>query len=250
MKIHRFNDAGVTRFRAYLSDLRQTPTFPPPWDLLEDSSLTMTLPEGIDVERPSFTTKRDAAVYLHEKLKPLLRTELFKDVGLWTWLSLFYFDDVCPESGGKRKPANDAHYVLEAQQVLRYYKHLLATSVRIYDMSPVHHRVLLLSPLAVLGQVMERMAARLYLLRIPCVPEVLDRLYFDEDKLKPKRGAARSSSNPRAGDLSNRFPVRMKQLQRTYDANALSADQLIALLGREFSPWQSAPQLDFASSTP
>ncbi len=249
MKIRRFNEVGIARFRSYLADLRQMPSLPPPWEMLGDAALTTLVPEAIELERPGFVLKRDAAVYLHGKLKPLLGQNLFKDSGIWTWLSLYYFDDVCPAANAVRAPSNDAHYVLEADEAWRYYKHLLATPVRILDISPVHHKVLLLSPLPVLGQIMERMAARLYLLRIPCVPEVIDRLYFDEEKRKPKRGIAGNNRSPRAGDLANRFPIRMKQLQLTHDANALSADQLLALLGREFEQWLGQPRLKFASSS-
>src|SRR5438067_622944 len=131
MKLHRFNEAGISRFRGYLADLRQKPSLPPPWEMLEDAALTTVVPEAIELERPGFALKRDAAVYLHAKLKPFMGQNLFKDSGLWTWLSLYYFDDVCPAVGAVRAPANDAHYVLEADEAWRYYKHLLATPVRI-----------------------------------------------------------------------------------------------------------------------
>ncbi len=36
------------------------------------------------------------------------------------------------------------------------------------------------------------------------------------------------------GDLRNRFPIRIRQLKKTYDLLSLNADQLIELLGDEF----------------
>jgi len=36
------------------------------------------------------------------------------------------------------------------------------------------------------------------------------------------------------GDLRHRLPIRVRQLERTYDLFSLSADQLIELLGAEF----------------
>jgi len=36
------------------------------------------------------------------------------------------------------------------------------------------------------------------------------------------------------GDLRNRFPIKVRQLEKTYDLFTLNADQLIDLLGAEF----------------
>ena len=246
MRVRRLNDIGLARFRTYLAELRETPTKTPPVAMLEDDTVTLAVPEGVEVDHRPLRTKSEAATYLKAQLGPLSRQDLFKDAGLWTWLSLFYFDQVCPAvAGGQRKPANDAHYLLEPNDSFRYYKHLLATPVRVLGLAPVHHKVLLNAPLPVLGQIMERMAARLYLLRIPCVPEVIDLLYYDETKGRAKRGIANPNRGIKRGDLTNRFPARMRQLQLTYDAHALSAGQLVKLLGREFEPWLPKPTLPF-----
>ena len=77
---------------------------------------------------------------------------------------------------------------------------------------------------------------RLYLTRIDCIFEVLDRLYWDRKLDRPRRGA----NSPRkvvAGDLVHRFPTRIRQLEKTYDLLSLSADQLINLMGDEFAQY-------------
>jgi hypothetical protein len=70
--------------------------------------------------------------------------------------------------------------------------------------------------------------------RIPCFFEVLDRLYWDE-----KRGRARPGvthfGKVTAGNLAHRLPIRIRQLEKTYDLHSLTADQLLLLLGEEFS---------------
>jgi hypothetical protein len=40
--------------------------------------------------------------------------------------------------------------------------------------------------------------------------------------------------NVKPGDLVHRFPIRIRQLEKTYDLVSLTADQLIELLGDEF----------------
>lgn len=243
--VRRFNDQGIEAFRQYLRQLRETPSLPPPLQLLDDPALSSVVPGVGALTRPGFATKRQAAVYLQALLKPIAGQGLFKDVGLWTWLTLFFFDDVCPPNGDKRQAANVAHYVFDAFNYRRYYKHLLAMPLQVLEMAPGHNRLFLDMPLPVLGQVMERMAGRLYLMRIPCVPEVLDALYFDAARGKQKRNVANPNQKARAGDLANRFPIRIRQLQKTYDVYSLGASDLIRVLGSEFSRWADTSVLEF-----
>ncbi|MFH1923922.1 MAG: hypothetical protein ABIP48_29025 [Planctomycetota bacterium] len=39
--------------------------------------------------------------------------EVANNAGLWTWLTLLFFDDVCPVQNGQRKVKNDYCYVFE-----------------------------------------------------------------------------------------------------------------------------------------
>ena len=68
--------------------------------------------------------------------------------------------------------------------------------------------------------------------------EVLDRLYWDEDRGKARVGVVGQQVRP--GDLMHRFPLRIRQLERTYDLLSLNADQLIELLGDEFQQGHQA----------
>ncbi|MBQ1455498.1 MAG: hypothetical protein IIZ25_06610, partial [Thermoguttaceae bacterium] len=72
----------------------------------------------------------------------------------------------------------------------------------------------------------------LNLQRIHCIPEVLDRLYWDEKNQRAKPGIVTNKDYP--GNLQFRFPTRIRQLELTYDLNSLDADKMIKLLGKEF----------------
>ena len=74
---------------------------------------------------------------------------------------------------------------------------------------------------------------RLFVTRLPCAFEVLDRLYWDEHKNRPRKGA--TSAKPSPGNLAHRFPMRIRQLEKTFDLMSLNADQLLELLGEEFA---------------
>ena len=184
--LRRFNDDGVEQFRQNLAQLGQDPTLPPPSELLDASALTEAVPGARALTRPGFATKCQAAEYLSHLLKPVQGPDLFQDVGLWSWLTLFYFDDVCPSKQGKRAPLQRAHYVPEPWDHRRFYMHLLASSLRILQLAPVHNCLFLEYPPHVRSEVMQAMMSRLYLMRIPCIPEAIETLYYDPTRRRPK----------------------------------------------------------------
>lgn len=235
MRLRRFKPAGIERFRAQLAVLRQDPRSSVDTAILEDDTLADPVTPAVDVARPGFVTKRDAADYLDSKLATLGRRGLFDDVGLWSWLAMFYLDDVAPVGSGGRKILADPHYILDADYKRRY-RHLLATPVRIRREIPRDNSLFLEAPLSQHGEIMEQLVSRLYVMRIPAVAEALELLYFDEDTGRPKRGIV--PKQEQAGDLRNRFPARLRQLTLTYDLGELTGPQLVQLLGREFERWQ------------
>lgn len=238
-RLHRFAPAGLVRFREFLTALRLDPALPLPSKLLTDEGFAVPVPGGPVLEKPGFATKRLAAEYLHRVLDPLSLPDLEQDAALWSWLAAFFFDDVCPPVGGRRRPLANPHYVLEPNDYRRRYRHLLLTPYRLASVMPDHNRIFLDAPLSVHGEIIEQTVSRLYMFRMPGVRAAIDRLYFDEENGRPKRGIF-PTKGERRGDLRNRFPSRVLQLQRTYDVGALSADQLIQLLGAEFAPWLKA----------
>jgi hypothetical protein len=233
MKLRRFNREGISAFQDWLDRCRSENDWTVPVELLDHQKLTEVVVPEIQIVENQFDTKGEAARYLDTILKPLKAIDVAKDAGLWTWLTLLYLDSVCPERNGKRVVRNDYHYVFEPNNVRHFYRHLLYVSWRALQLAPADNRLILRSPLNTLDAVTKEIMKRLYLTRITCIFEVLDRLYWDEKRRRPRRGI--TGSKERSGDLSHRFPLRIRQLEKTYDLMSLSADQLIELLGDEFS---------------
>lgn len=138
---------------------------------------------------------------------------------------------------GKKKPKADPHYILDANDYRRSYRHLLRTPYQILRAMPDHNRLYLDHPLDVHGETIEQTISKLYLMRLKPVRAVVDRLYIDRETGKPKRGLFNKKQNAKPGDLRNRLPVRLRQLQKTYDVAGISESQLLELLGTEFSSW-------------
>ena len=234
IEVKSFNKAGIAAFKDFLQSTRDGKNRQNPVELLDDSGLIQVGYEDVTVESRSFASRRDAAEYFHQRFKLIPSVELRNDAGLWTWLSLFYFDQICPEIDGERKVRNDYTYIFMPDQSLYFYRHLLFVAWYAKYVSPMHNRLFLDTTIYQLDKFTQDIMKRLYLTRIDCIFEVLDRLYWDRQTNRPRKGV-NSPGKITAGDLTHRFPTRIRQLEKTYDLMSLSADQLLELLGEEFS---------------
>lgn len=232
MRVRAFNPTGIKAFSEWLELCRKDPATPLYSNLLEDGSLTNPIYPLCDAPASTLALKRDAAVYLRDVLSPLNDAMVAKDAGLWTWLTLRYFDSVCPVVDGLRNVKNDYYYVFEPNNARHSYRHLLSVSWQIQRIAPNHNRLMLMTPLSSLDAVTTEVMKRLYLTRIPCIFEVLDTLYWDAERSAPRRGITRAL--PTRGNLRHRLPIRIQQLEKTFDLQSVTATQLIGLLGDEF----------------
>ena len=234
IEVRSFNKKGIASVKAFLNDLREGRAYRNPIELLDDRGLTHIEYEGVYVESRSFASRRDAAIYFHQRFVPIPSIELRNNAGLWTWLSLFYFDQICPEMEGVRQIRNDYTYIFMPEQSMYFYRHLLFVAWYAMHLSPIHNRLFLDRTVYQLDKLTQDIFKRLYITRIECVFEVLDRLYWDRQTNRPRRGV-NSPGKVTAGDAIHRFPTRIRQLEKTYDLMSLTADQLLQLLGDEFS---------------
>lgn len=233
MNLRQFNAAGIEVFRRFLAECRKAPDTAVPFELLTEPALTEEIAPRITVEPRDFSIKRDAAEYLRHVLSPLSDDAVSRNAGLWAWLTLYYFNELCPANDNRRSVKNDYRYIYEPNNPRHFYRHVLFISWEVLRLAPFHNRLFLNSSIARLDKVTEEVMKRLFLTRLPCVFEVLDRLYWDTvgSRVRPNIVDPRKA---RPGDLRYRFPVRIRQLEMTYDLQSLSADQLIELLGEEF----------------
>jgi hypothetical protein len=234
MILRRFNSTGIGDFRHFLLQCRETPDIQVPIELLEDAALTSIVEPEVEVQNRHFSNRRDAAEYLRDVLSVLPDRDVMRDSGLWSWLALYYFDEVCARKGGIRSVKNDYYYIFEADQARYFYRHLLFCAWRVVALSANFNRLFLDRPLSVFDQFTDEVMKRLYLTRIPCLFEVLDRLYWDETR-KSQRAGIVDQKRVRPGNLRHRLPLRIRQLEMTYDLQRLSASQLIEILGDEFN---------------
>ena len=233
MKLRQFNAKGIEHFRNILQECRENPHSEVERHLLEDNTLTEEIVGSAEVMQQVFKTKGEAGKYLHLILKSAFLDEdnLASNVGLWSWLSLFYFDSLCPRNAQGHRKVKAVHHYIYDQRWNYYYRHLLFVSWKVWDITQGQHRLITATKINEIDRVTRYIMNKLSMIRIPCIFEVLDHLYWNETTNKAKKNIA--GSEVRRGDL-NRLPAVIRQLEITYDLQSLNADQLIELLGDEF----------------
>lgn len=247
--LRRFNSAGIAEFVQRIEALRAGGIAEIDDAFVTDSKLTEPIVPEVPIERPSFKTKRDAGAYLSERTRAARAVHGDEDRGLWTWLSAWHWDAVCPvREGGRRKVLNPFHYVLGYGHTQNSKQHLLRASLFIFDAWPTN-KLLLDSPAWSLTRIVQDVTTRLFLARLRGMGELVDMLYRDPATGQQKSGAV-DSHVIRAGNLSNRLPARIRQLEVTHDLTNLNAEQLLNLLGDEFRQWAVAPAATPAAPRP
>jgi len=239
------NEFGIGRFRAYLAALRAGVPSDTPSGLLTEPTTSDPFHPAITVARAPararFTDRYEFGTYLKDRFAAYAPAAISMDHRLWSWLALYYFDELCPaDGGGKRYVVADEAYILDkAFRYEGYYRHLVRTPWLVVSQHDAKSRVLLIpasapgpSPLSKRGEIIEQLAARQRILGNPAIVAGAYSMYFDETTGRPKRGSGGSGpGSPR------RLGLVVQQLEMTYDLAACSADQVLELLPREFQRW-------------
>lgn len=233
--VRQLNEAGIAGFDQYIKRLATDAVEPPPFHLLSSDDTSTPLAPAVEVEDRPFASKRDVAEHLVERLAGLDRARVDYNAGLWSWLSLLYFNQLCPpDADARRHPKKEALYI-PTQHGWTYYRHLLACPYRLLRLYPTHARLFMHGPLHQHADVTEQFASRMEIITNPRMVEAIDRLYYSTNANAPKRGA---TTRTRAGNARRLVDI-FWQFHLTYDMYAMSAEDILRLLPQEFDPWRS-----------
>lgn len=231
-KVRSLNARGIEELRQFLGQIREGAEFRANPAILYLDDYTTRLPRTIEVEPRAFATKFDAARYLSGALAEI--PGVGDDVGLWSWLALFYFDQLSPvDASGKRRPREDYHYI-PSRSGWENDRHLLAGPCKLFAMHGANARLLLHPPVHQHGAFVYDLGFRRDLITNRGLIEAIDLLYWDPRRNAPKRGATTAS---RPGNLRRLIAV-VQQLDFNYDLHGMRAEEILALLPPEFDPWK------------
>ncbi len=236
-QVRALNTVGIDQFRAYLRTLRSGGSAEPPWALLQDPSCTTDLSAQVEGDTHEFGSRWSVGEYLVKQLAALPAAEVENNRGLWTWLSLLYFDQVCPAP--LRKPGQDYRHVPDFTFRHRY-RHLLYGPYAVYRRHRTHAILVLYGPLHKEQGLYHEITSRIDLIASQGVIDALNVLYLDRKKAGPKRGAQAAATHP---GTVRRFVHMLQQLDVTYDLYGMSGKEILDLLPAEFDSWREGSSL-------
>lgn len=238
MKLRRLNPDGLGAFITYRNRLTIEPTLPPPLELLEDPAMSELIPGEVEVPKQGFTNRLEAGKFLNLLLDAAHIHLPERDRGLWAWLTLFYFDAVCPADGhGRRNPQDEARLIPILDNFQRFYRHLLLGPfliVRAHRDQPERAIAMLCNPLWKPGEIVEQLASRKELVTNRAVVELATRLYYSATTGSFKRGAGSSVKG-----APRRLAALFNQLDLTWYLYGMSADDVLNLLPKEFDRFRT-----------
>jgi hypothetical protein len=231
--VRRLNGAGIARLAEFLDSQRTDTPQGVPNAILSHGATSEPIGVNVEIELQSFGTRFKAAQYLNERFMAGGLQDVERDVGLWAWLALFYFNELCPaDQRGRRDPGEYARYILEPMKAWRYYKHLLAGPFLIFHAhrdNPRRALALLYGPVHSLSQFVDQLASRQEIVTNKALLQGITDLYMDSDSGQPKRGARTTGpGGPR------RLATVLNQLDVTWDLYAISTESFLQCLPSEF----------------
>lgn len=238
-RLRTLNARGIEEFRGFLQQIRDGAEFQSDPAVLYLDEYSRRLPRTVEIEPRTFASKFEAAEYLAGVLADL--PGIADDAGLWSWLALFYFDQLSPvDAEGKRRPREDYHYIpaTDPSSGWQRERHLLAAPYKLFLLHRRNARLLLHPAVHQHGAFIYNLGFRRDLITNKGLIEAIDLLYWDEKRNRPKRGA--TSSRP--GNLRRLIAV-IQQLDFNYDLYGMQAGEILQLLPPEFDAWRPAPLL-------
>lgn len=234
-RVRVLNAEGLAKFAEYLTALRISPAKAPPFDLLEDGRYSDPFDPEVTIEQRVFSSAFDIGQHMIKVFANCEDRLISRNHGLWSWLALFYFDQLCkPDASGNRKPLEDAVYVLEERfSFRRYYRHAVRTPWLAVKEHGEYAKVLLLtSGKGTRTDINEQLGAYQHLFANKTIIASAYAMYFDKNRQKPRKGAG-----GKGGGSARRLASIARQLELTYDLQECTPVKFLTLLPREFKAW-------------
>ena len=245
--LRRLNETGIAQFAEYLSE---GATGTPPRHLLSHPDTSEPLAAIVKLVQRDYPNRYELGRDLTMRLGSLDQAAISNDRGLWTWLALYLFDQLCPlGADGKRKLDKQYRYILSSDY-RHYYRHLVRTPWQLNRDHGVNSRFLLLAtsdgadPLRRHGDILEQLGGTQGIIRSRPVITEAARLYSDPLSGRPKKGAA-----GKGGGSIRRFARVLRQLDLTFDPELMPPGGLSGVLPIEFNGWKKSAT-KAASSSP
>lgn len=234
--LRKLNDEGLRQFAEYIASGCNGS---PPHHLLDGPGTSDPLRVAIVLVPPAFADRYEFGQYLVKRLANLDAAAISSDRHLWTWLALFWFDDLCPLRADGTRDVKEEHRYIYSNDFRYYYRHLVRSPWYIVRHHGENGRFMLMGskqsdhPLSVHGEILEQIGGRQQVFASRPIVAAASRIYTEPETGRPRRGVA-----GRGRGSAYRFGMVLRQLDLTYDPEAMPEDGLINILPAEFEHWK------------
>ena len=233
MRIREMTSRGVEAFRTWL-DGKASGDIPD--ELLQNDDFSKSFHPVLEIEQRKFNCRFELGRYVNDILAHVHLSDVPRNHGIWSWLSLYFFDSLCPKSaGGTRQPRESVRYIWDVS-FSKYYRHLIGHTVYSIRLYGEEAKPLFVAPSdrIVHTDYCEQIFGYQDLCQTVSFISTANRLYYDARKNQLKSGATPNTKKPgtvrRLGDVFN-------QIALTYDVQGMTPDQILEKLPKEFSCW-------------
>jgi hypothetical protein len=233
IKLRALKNSGIEEFKKYIQSLKQGSSALCPDLNTEQYSYEYRPVVEIDQDK-IFQKRLDIAEYLYECFEKagIQRTSIIDSTELWTWLAYVWFNQVTKN----RSRVGDISKYICSSDYTDYYRHSIAFAYNIYSLHGKENSKLLLDGKPyIMGDILEQIASREYIISNPSLIKAINILYWDADNNAPKKGA---TNRNKPGNI-RRFVKIVNQIDLTYDAYGAPA-KIISLLPKEFDTWRTS----------
>lgn len=230
MMNRKLNSKGSSEFKSFVEHLRAGEFRNTPMHLLDSDETSELLDFEIDFDDREFSSRYEFGLYLVDKLKHIEPHTLISDYNFWTTIALIWFDQLCPAGqDGTRKPSMVYNYILSNDYRHRP-RHAVFTTWQLVEQYGEDAMFLLSKEMPIRGELIEQIMGRQNYVSREGVIRAASRLYTDTENRTFKKGAAARTS---PGCVA-RYAAWLNQIDLNYDLFEMNADQLIAIMPKEF----------------
>ena len=236
MKLSKLNQEGIQQFIKFLDNINNIEDVGKRRkEILNEYSIEIDDIECMPIKSSS-QSKLLVTKYIFNLLeKSSASGETDKE--LWAWLSLYYFETIHKKDKNNEYKLGEINkWIPNFEDYRKYYRHLLLGPWNIYKQHKGDEEIIsgiLCGEIHTPGDVFEQLASRQEWITSSQVQKAVTKLYYDKKNKSLKKG-----SGGKGGGSARRLSDVLKQFNMNYDFYAISSNDLIGLLPREFDRYK------------
>ncbi len=243
IEIRIFNELGIKFFTEYIESLKAEKKIELPIHILQSPIHTEEFDANIKLDPTiKFESRYEMMSYLCRQLVNIDIEKHKSTVGFWNWLSLFWFDQICPSDGEIFNPRDKSYYIYSLDY-RRRTRHLIYSSWLLVSRHKELAKIFLYK-LKSRGDLQEQIMGRQELWSSEAVIRLVNNLYFNENDSTIKRGAAGKGE----GSVRRLVDI-LQQLECNYDLSSMTQKEMLDLLPVEFDRFADSANIVKSKTT-